>query len=169
MISDQRAQKDPAGLDLLSFERDTDRTIIVLQIRCIGIGAEIDPPTKIAVTKEAIMLLVGISQNDAVLDLPPYLAPGADRCLSVDLCGNLDGRVVADRARTLDHRIGHDLDVVADDHRSVAGVDDNSRLQAHPLPYRDPLRRYHIHAGNPVGSSDGGAWIEIGIDKWAVE
>src|SRR5512138_981553 len=65
-------------------------------------------------SEKAVMGFVGISEEDAVVDLPSYPAFGTDRGGPVDLGGHLDLRSFAQCEWSADHCTLHDLSILAD-------------------------------------------------------
>src|SRR5690606_876511 len=100
--------------------------LMVLQVAVRGQRAEVDPAAHVGVAEEAVVRLVRVPEDDALLDFAVDLADGPDGDGGHGAAE--DGRAAADVGRAGDLRERRHGRALVEPHGPVAQVDDRAGL-----------------------------------------
>src|SRR5262249_35666718 len=116
VVAEETADLRQSAADRVTTHRYAHLAVIVPQIADLGAGADIDPRPEIAVAKEAVVVLVGVTVHNAAFDFAADAAMRAERDPTAQPRAGGDVRSGADMARPIDpaerlhHRSGGDRD-----------------------------------------------------------
>src|SRR5271157_1365457 len=79
MVADEAADLGLSGRDRVTLKRDEDLAVVVSQVAVGSDRSQIHPFADVRVAQEALVILVGETMNDRVLDLAADPAIRADR------------------------------------------------------------------------------------------
>jgi len=97
--------------------------VIIFQIGIIAIRADIAPFAEHRIAQEAVVPLVGVADENGVIDLAAQLAVGPQGCRAVYFCAEFQDRMLAHRQPTAHDAAFHDLRVFAHINRAGCGIE----------------------------------------------
>ena len=102
MIPNESAKECQSGLNSITAQKHINFPICILQIRSRGQGTEIHPFATIGMAHKALMLLIGISMKNALLDFPTDFAMWSNNRTGIDLSTCFDDASISDMTWSLD-------------------------------------------------------------------
>src|SRR5579883_2439060 len=102
MIAHKESDEEKSGIKLFSFDRDSDRRVVIFQIAGIRACTKIYPFAEETMAQVSIMLFVGESLNDRCFNFTAHFARWSYRCSFVYLRTDLNKRIFAYKSRSND-------------------------------------------------------------------
>src|SRR5271157_5548907 len=149
MVADEAADLGLSGRDRVTLKRDEDLAVVVSQVAVGSDRSQIHPFADVRVAQEALVILVGETMNDRVLDLAADPAIRADRYRAPDVRPKELG-LGADVAWALHPGEWLDPDVGSDHDGAVRRVENGVGVDTRCLVHTQQVGRPHQGKGRQL-------------------